>query len=62
MKWAVEALQYYLLGNPFQLITDQAPPSLAQFNERHQCPDLEMVSLPLAIQLSSIPPPGEGAG
>lgn len=24
-EWAVEALRYYLLGNPFQLITDHGP-------------------------------------
>lgn len=25
IKWAVDALRYYLLGSPFSLITDHAP-------------------------------------
>lgn len=46
VKWVVDAQRYYLLGNPFQLVTDDMPPQMAPQHDRNQCLGDKVVSLP----------------
>lgn len=48
VKWTTEALCYYLVGNPFQLITDHAP---LQWIHSMKDTNARIMSVPLPLAL-----------